>query len=62
MNIFWGMKILWISQNWTILMGHFYACKGLFFWSRYKIGDYFLGLLKFQIFGGVLEIPDIVWR
>ena len=29
MNIFWGMKILWIffwsSQNWTIFKGHFYA-------------------------------------
>ena len=29
MNIFWGMKILWIffgsSQHWTIFRGHFYA-------------------------------------
>ena len=30
MNIFWGMKILWIffggsSQNWTIFRGNFYA-------------------------------------
>ena len=30
LNIFWGMKILWIflgesSQNWTIFRGHFYA-------------------------------------
>ena len=24
-------------------------------------GGYFLGLLKFQIFFGVLEIPDIFW-
>ena len=28
-NIFWGMKILWIffgsSQNWTIFRGHFYS-------------------------------------
>ena len=35
MNIFWGMKILWIFcffflgggalQNWTVFRGHFYA-------------------------------------
>ena len=32
------------------------------FWgkSRYRIGVFF-GLLKFQIFFGVLEIPDIFW-
>ena len=34
MNIFWGMKKLWIflgsSQNWTTFRGHFYAFKGIF--------------------------------
>ena len=35
LNIFVGMKILWIlfwgsSQNWTIFRGHFYAFYGLF--------------------------------
>ena len=25
------------------------------------MGDIFLGLLKYQIFLGVLEIPDIFW-
>ena len=37
------------SQNWAIF---------LFLRSRYKMGGIF-GLLKFQIFFGVLEIPDI---
>ena len=63
MNIFWGMKNLWIffggsSQNKTIFRGHFYAFKGLFLRSRYKMGDIF-GLVKFKYFLGVLEIPDI---
>ena len=35
MNIFWGMKILWIfffwsSQNWNSFRVYFYAFKGLF--------------------------------
>ena len=38
MNIFGGMKILWIflesSQNWTICRGHFYAFYGLFLKTR----------------------------
>ena len=46
MNIFWGMKILWIfiwgsSQNWTIFIGHFYAFYGLFLRSMYTMGDIF---------------------
>ena len=40
------------------LLGHLYAIYGLFLRSRYKIGIFF-GLLKFQIFFRVLEIPDI---
>ena len=47
-DIFWES-----SQNWTIFRGHFYAYQG----QGTKWG-YFLGLLKFQIIFGVLEIPD----
>ena len=36
------------SQNWAILRGHFYAFKGLFLRSRYRMGDLF-GLLEFRI-------------
>ena len=48
MDIFLVMKILWIlffgsSQNWTIFRGHFYAFKGLFFRSMYRLGDILLG-------------------
>ena len=50
------------SQNWTIFRGYFYAFKGLFLRSSYRMGifewGYFLGLLKFQKNFGVLEIPD----
>ena len=55
--------LLGSSQNWTISRGQFYAIKGLFLRSRYRMGGgYFLGLLKIQIFFlGVLEIPDIFW-
>ena len=54
------MKILWIlfwgnHKNWTISGGNFYAFLGLFL-SQWA---YFFGLLKFQIFLGVFEIPDI---
>ena len=31
------------SQNWTIFRCHFYAFKGLFLRSRYRIGDIFWG-------------------
>ena len=44
-DIFWGS-----SQNWAIF---------LFLRSRYRMGGGIFGLLKFQIFFGVLEIPDI---
>ena len=56
MDIFGGS-----SQNWTIFRGHFYAFWGLFLRSMYKMGDVLGGggLLKFHIFLGVLEIPDI---
>ena len=33
----------------------------VFFKVKVQNGGYFWGLLKFQIFLGVLEIPDIFW-
>ena len=53
--------ILGSSQNWTIFRGHFYAFKGLFLRSRYRMGA-FLGSLNFQkFFFGVRELSDIFW-
>ena len=53
MNIFWGMKIMWIFFEVTtelgVLRGHFYAIKGLLLRPRYRTGGIFLSL-KFQIF------------
>ena len=43
MDIFWGGGGGGSSHNWTILSGHFYAFYGLFFRSRHRIGDNFLG-------------------
>ena len=34
----------------------------VFFKVKVQNGGYFLGLLKFQIFFGVLEIPDIFFE
>ena len=52
-NIFGGVKILWIIfgviTNWTIFRGHFYAFYGLFLSLGTEWG-YFLGFLKLQIF------------
>ena len=47
------------SGNWTVFRGHFYAFQG--FPVKEQNGGYFLGLLKFQIFFGVLEIPGIIF-
>ena len=60
------MKILWIFllgslQNWTIFRGYFFCILGSFLKVKVQNGGYFLVLLKFQIFFGVLEIPDIFW-
>ena len=54
-NHFWGS-----SQYWTVLRGHIYAFKGLFFRPRHRMGDifavakisYIFGCLKFLIFLG----------
>ena len=70
-SLFKRMKIVWIffvlgrggggggsSQNWTIgvISMHFRVLR-----ARYRLRDSFLALLKFQIFLGALEIPDIFW-
>ena len=66
MNIF-GVRyedciFLGSSQNCSIFRGHFYTFQGLFFRSRHRMGDNFLGCLNFKyFFWGVLEIPDIFW-
>ena len=65
LNIFGGMKILWIFLgsllNWTVLRGHFYSFNGLFWRSGYRMEDIFgvakssnnyYGCLKFLIFFG----------
>ena len=54
-NIFWGMKILWIflgsSQNWTILTGNLWPFLELgYFFGVAKISNILLGCLKFLIF------------
>ena len=55
--------LLGSSQNWTISRGQFFAVKGLFLRSRYRMGGgIFFGVAKnSNIFWGVLEIPDIFW-
>ena len=50
------MKILWVD---LFLGGHHQIGLNLGLGSFLKNGGYFGGLLKFQIFFGVLEIPDI---
>ena len=54
-DIFWGS-----SPNWTIFYGSFLCILGSFLKVNVQNGGYFFGLLKFQIFFGVLEIPDIL--
>ena len=65
MNIFLDMKILWIffggsSQKWAslgVISMHF----RVFFKVKGTELGYLLGLLRFQIFFWVLDIPDIFW-
>ena len=69
-NIFWGFQkneyflwyegivdIFWVITQLDYILGSFLCI----FWSFLKIkvqnGGYFLGLLKFHIFFGMLEIP-----
>ena len=64
-NTFGGMKILWILFGGHHKIGlhfnrcHFYAFYGLFFRSRYRMGDIFW-VAKIPNIFGVLEIPDIL--
>ena len=62
-NIFWGMKILWIffwsHQKIGLCLGIISMHFRVFPRSWYRMGDFFGGLLKFQIFFGMLEIPYI---
>ena len=65
MNIFWGYEdfvdIFWgSSQNWASLRVISMHLRVFFLGQCTELG-YFLGLLKFQIFFGVLGIPDIFW-
>ena len=61
------MKILLIflgvasRQNWTSFRCLFYVFKGLFFKVNVQNENIF-AWQKFQIFFGVLDIPDIFWR
>ena len=57
------MKILWIFfgviTKLDYISGLFPCILGSFLKVIVQNGDIFLGMLKFQIFLGVLEIPDI---
>ena len=57
------MKILWkflgVFTKLDYIKGSFLCILGSFLKVKVQNGGYFWGLLKFQIFFGVLEIPDI---
>ena len=57
------MKILWIFlgviTKLYYILGSFLCILGSFRKAKVQNGGYLWGLLKFQIFFGVLEIPDI---
>ena len=61
MNIFWGIKILWIFFWGHPKIGLVLGVISMYFrvFSKYTESGYFLGLQKFQIFLGVLEISNI---
>ena len=63
MNIFCGMKILylffWGHHKIGLYLGVFLCILGVFLMVKVQNGRYFFGLVKFQIFLGVLKIPDI---
>ena len=42
-------------------LGSFLCILGSFLMGKVQNLGYFLGLLKFQIFFGVLEIPNMFW-
>ena len=55
-NIFWGMKILWIFFGGHHKIGLYLGVISMYFrvfsWGKGTEWGYFLGLLKFQIFFG----------
>ena len=63
MNIFWGMKILWIFFGGQHKIGLYLGVTSMrlrsFLEVKVQNGGYFFVLVKFQIFFWVLEIPDI---
>ena len=64
-NIFWGRRILWIFFGGNHKIGLYLGVISMHFrvfsqGQGTELGVFF-GLLKFQIFLGVLEIPDIFW-
>ena len=63
-NIFWGMKILWIFFWGHHKIGLYVGVISMHF-RDFSSGlctelGYVFGFLKFQIFFGVLKIPDIL--
>ena len=64
-NIFGGINISWIyvwgHHKIGLYLGPFLRILRSFPKVKVQNGGHFLGLLKFQIFFGVLEIPDIFW-
>ena len=52
--------IVSIPDLYTLTYFHFYASR-VFFKVKVQNWDLFVRLLHFQIFFGVLEIPDICW-
>ena len=59
------MKILWIffwgRHKIGLYLGVFLCILGSFLKVIVQNEDIFLRLLKFEIFFGMLEIPDIFW-
>ena len=64
MNIFGGMKILWIffgsSQSWASLRVISMQVRVFFKGQGTELG-YVFGLLNYKYLFGVLEIPDLFW-
>ena len=58
---FGRMKILGVITKLAYILGSFLCILGSCLKVQVQNGGYFLGLLKFQFFGRVLEIPDIFW-
>ena len=65
MSIFGGIKILWIfflgHHKIGLYLGVIFMHFMVFSCGQGKKWWIFFGLVKFQIFFGVLEIPDIFW-